>query len=224
MTRDLKTVAAIFASLLLACTANAQVVIEGEIRVPVRSVFTVNTTVTVPDRGSTYLGGVRTASRTRNESTGDRAGIDTRNVALGATAHAWIINLDELDEQIRGGIEPERVAAAKGFAAGIRQYASSPVSTGASRDAAAPGSVRRVSGDTNKLVQLEASNLQELEAEPLREAQAADLIKRGDDAETRGKLKVAQIYFQSAARLTPAPSAIVARQRLQSLSTKLARL
>ena len=224
MTRYLKTTAAIFASLLLASTAVAQVVIEGELRIPVRSVFTVNTTVTVPDRGFTYLGGVRTASSTRNESTGERAGIESRNVAQGATAHAWIINLDELDEQIRGGGETERVAAAKGFAAGIRQYASSPVSNGVSRDTAASGSVRRLSGDTTKLVQQEASKSQDLEAGSFREAQAADLIKRGDDAETRGKLKVAQIYFQSAARLTPTPSAKLARQRLQSLNTKLARL
>ena len=223
MLRVLKTAAAIFASWLVTSTAAAQVTIEGEIRVPVRTVFTVNTTVTVPDRGYTYLGGVRTASTSRRESTLEWPSVESRTAALGATAHAWIINLDELDEQIRGGVEMENTTAAKGFGAGIRHYASAPVSAGAGREAA-PGSVRRESAGANKLTQHDAGTAQPSEAESALEAQAADLIKRGEDAEARGKLKLAQIYFQTASSLTSAPSAKVARQRLQSLSTKLARL
>ena len=225
MPRELKTAAAvILASSLVAGTAAAQVVIEGEIRVPVQSVFTVNTTVTVPDRGHTYLGGVRSASSSRNESTGERPRIDSRVVSQGAAAHVRIINLDEMDEQMRGGTGTESAVVARGFAAGIRQYASAPTSGSKSRDVAAPRTVRREPGDANKLVQDDAAKSQESEAQSLREAQAADLLKRGEDAEARGKLKVAQIYFQTAARLAPAPSAKIAQQRIQSLSTKLAGL
>src|SRR3990172_5306414 len=55
---------------LTAHSAWAQSGVESQILVPRQSVFSVNTTVSVPDRGGNSLGGFRGSSRWRSESWG----------------------------------------------------------------------------------------------------------------------------------------------------------
>ena len=56
----------------------------------------------------------------------------------------------------------------------------------------------------------------------LNEPRAADMLERGKKAQARGKLKVARLFYQTAARLSPAPSANLAQTRLLTLQAKLA--
>ena len=117
------------AALLAAGIARGQQQVPGglpatTVQLPSFSIFSVNTTVSVPDRGGMYLGGVnraRDGSRTRG--LGNRA-IGSDRAANGVQVLATIHDMDELDRAVlakaaakRGALDPAvaqaRTAAAR---------------------------------------------------------------------------------------------------------------
>ncbi|MFN0196915.1 MAG: hypothetical protein ACKVT0_09215 [Planctomycetaceae bacterium] len=73
---------------------------EVAIQQPVVSNFSVNTTVSVPDRGGIYLGGVGQAGNSRKSFGFSRPGTSTGTFTQGssASAHVWIHDLDAMDQ------------------------------------------------------------------------------------------------------------------------------
>ena len=229
MSKGIRTVPIIvlmFAAGFCTDVAVAQVAVEAELRVPVQSVFSVNTSVVVPDRGGTYLGGVRSARTFRNEATGGGRGLEQNRAALDAQARVWIIDLNEQEEGLAARAGPaKQQPEAKGFAAGIRQYASGPAASVAkAKHAPVPNAAAGTISVARRSSAAEADWAGSVDDESVAESRATDLFAHGQVAEARGKLNIAQIYFRSAARLAPAPSAKLAQERLRSLDTKLAGL
>jgi hypothetical protein len=85
------------------------------VQLPSRQVFSVNTSVLVPDRGGAYLGGVRRSSQgvtqrgpLRNRSLGGATS------AGGASVHATVIDLRELDRLVLAEGAARRAARESG--------------------------------------------------------------------------------------------------------------
>lgn len=101
-------------TLILVPHANAQ--LTTTVQLPTFRVFSVNTTVSVPDRGSVYLGGVnRTAEGSTRRgvpllpNTNRSFGKETST--SGVRASAYIHDLDEMDRQIRGSVASSSVSS-----------------------------------------------------------------------------------------------------------------
>lgn len=202
----------ILVSSFLARSASAQAVIQGEIVVPTISVFNVATTVSVPDRGGISLGGYRSASTTRTESFPRLGrGLSSRMSASDASARVWIHDFQEMEESLGKGTPYATSPPATGFAARVQQYASIRPD-------------RKPETTQEKAVQEEPTTAKTSRDELLaaKIEHAADLLKRGQDAESRGKLNVAKLYFKSVVSLGSTPSARTAKERLSSLETKIA--
>lgn len=100
--------------LWLAPSAESQV----SVQLPRQSVFSVGTTVSVPDRGGVFLGGVSRAASSRSSygigplRSGSSVGFERSH--SGASAHVYIHDLDEMDRMLlntpidRGVAETER--------------------------------------------------------------------------------------------------------------------
>jgi tetratricopeptide (TPR) repeat protein len=104
--------------------ALGQVVVQSEIVVPRRSVFTLGTSISVPDRGEAALGGVRSSSDLRSEfRPGWGRGIARSAMAQDASVRVEISDVREIDDMLGlNGAQAE--AGPTGFAASLRQYAS----------------------------------------------------------------------------------------------------
>jgi hypothetical protein len=182
-----------------ATAAEAQVVVRNEIVVPQQNVFTIGTTISVPDRGGAVVGGFHSGSRTSTRGLGRGVGVAGHTAAGAAGAQVWIHDFDQLERP------PALAAGADGsssFRRGLHRYAADPIRV---RESGAE------QPEQNRGLDAAA-----------RDAQAADLLRRGLDAEARGKPKIALIYFRSAASINSAPSALSARERLMALELKLA--
>lgn len=200
----------ILASSLLPRSASAQAVAQGEIVVPVISVFNVATTVSVPDRGGMYLGGHRSASTTRTETFPRLSrGLSSRMSASDASVHVWIHDFQEMEEALGKGTEYASGPPPTGFARRVQQYASAR-----SVNRPEPGIVKESPTPPKP-------SRDELLA--AKTEHAANMFKRGQDAESRGKLNVAKLYYKSVVSLGSTPSARPAQERLTALDqTKLA--
>ncbi|MEO1617336.1 MAG: hypothetical protein AAFV88_15910 [Planctomycetota bacterium] len=98
---------AVLAFGLLACeTASAQTVVQ----LPSFRSFSYSGSVLVPDRGATYLGGVRRSASSQTRRNGFGRGFGFGQSAGGATAHVTIIDNKAIDAHIRGlsslGVSP----------------------------------------------------------------------------------------------------------------------
>ncbi len=81
------------------------------VQLPSFSFFTYRGTVVVPDSGGAYLGGVkRYASGTTRRGRGLGHGIGAGLGSSGASIHATIIDLNEMDQQILGGTPQQFLA------------------------------------------------------------------------------------------------------------------
>lgn len=225
------TVVAAFAT-----DACAQGTAQAEVVVPTINVFSVGTTVSVPDRGGTLLGGLNSAAERRAEGPGGGRGFASSRRSGNATVNVWIHDLHEQDEMI----ESRRDVASKpasGFAAGLQSYASSRASGGSAKSSVtASAATSNSSGASSENGSVASSgNFAKADAAKAdratglaldkdgRESQAADYLNRGDDAASRVKTTVAKLYFQMAAKLGPAPSAAEASKRLLALEVQVAK-
>jgi type II secretory pathway component GspD/PulD (secretin) len=189
MTRVLVSTAAALLVAFLAQDALAQAV-----QLPSFHYFTVSTTVSVPDRGAAYLGGVSRAASGRVSRgvplLGKAPGLGRlgRNDAIGSSigtsgvsVSATIIDHRELDEAVLAEARARRGGAPLTEA----------VSDAPPRDrlpAAAP--VASVA-DIRRQNEIEDDAQQQ---------EALALVAKGRQAEAAGKLSVARVYYEMAAR------------------------
>ena len=175
------------------------------VQLPTFTTFSVSTTVSVPDRGGVYLGGVK-RSRTSSVSRGvpllgkapgigrlfgDRA-LARESSASGALVTATIIDHRELDAAVLAE------AARRGGDAGewaVRRRASELTRHIARRDL--PRSATRTAGSTASLDDIRnRADTERLE----RNREGQDFLEKARRADEAGKVAVARIYYQMAAR------------------------
>ena len=134
----------ILADSFSAAQAFAQAVPRAEIVVPQVSIFTASTTVSVPDRGYTSLGGFRGASERSSEfGPGWGRGFSGSRLAIDSGVRVWIHDFNELEPKASSG-GSDSGQPPIGFAARIRQYASNRTSDEKSAESAAAKKPARI--------------------------------------------------------------------------------
>ena len=205
---SLATVSIAVMAFFAVASANAQVV-----QLPTFRFFSLSTTVSVPDRGSAYLGGVSRSAMSRSEqgvpiaghvpfagrAFGNRA-IAGRTEMGGASVSAYIHDFESMDEEVLGqtAVASRRPASATKIRAGnpnvvARSAAPLPRSlpTGQSLDVAGRTSVaelRRQQQLHEQVSQAESHDASRQNFERARELAAS------------GKAGLARVYLQQAAK------------------------
>jgi len=164
---------------------NPQPPVPTTVQLPSFHVFTVQTTVSVPDRGGMVLGGIdRGADGRVTRGLGplaNRGGGSSRG-ASGVSATATIIDSRELDAAVlaaAAGGKSAEIAAAKAaeLSRSVARSVSSPL----------PGSVAAI-------------RAQNAAAAEQRNAELAALLGKAQQAEADGKLDLAKVYYGMVAR------------------------
>ena len=203
------------------------------VQLPTFSNFSVNTTVTVPDRGSAYLGGINRAASGRNEF-----GVPLlpfrpfRNVGIGrelSASNMWVTatihDLDAMDRYLRGLPTAARLpplGQSRVAAPGKTLRAGDPGRGASWRVSPVP---HAAGGPPMSVAQARAQRLRQQDT---RAREAADFFQRGRKAEETGKIGVAKIYYQMAARRAAGELKAQIAQRLEAIgraqtSAKIAR-
>jgi hypothetical protein len=172
------------------------------VQLPTYSTFGATTTVTVPDRGSAFLGGVSRAATGRNEfgvpllpfRPFTNRGIGMERSAANMHVTAYIHDFDAMDEYLLS--QPTRR-----FPYGVQPrtaYGAQPRATDVVRRPAPTLEPAAPSGPASMSVaDLRAKHLQDQQT---RAEDALRFFERGKKAEAAGKQNVARIYYQMAAR------------------------
>jgi hypothetical protein len=81
---------------------------QQTVQQPVMGVTSVNTTVSVPDRGTTFMGGVSSAESGRSQYGPLRSGTSTgySRQSTSISTHVYIIDLNEMDQAILNSTSP----------------------------------------------------------------------------------------------------------------------
>jgi hypothetical protein len=178
------------------------------VQLPTYSFFSVNTTVTVPDRGSAALGGVNRAAEGRNEFGTPllpfrpfrNVGIGRETSASGMWVTATIHDFDAMDRYLLSAPSqstvswPPPLGRSQVAASGHALLPRDP-GYGASWRLSVPSTAG--SGPTTSVAQARAQRERQQVA---RAPEAVDFYERGQKAEAAGKTGVAKIYYQMAAR------------------------
>jgi hypothetical protein len=187
------------------------------VQLPTFRFFTVQTSVSVPDGGGTYLGGMKSArdsSLTRGFGPLRNRGIGSDRGAAGMSVHATIIDLKEMDDAIlaeaaagkpgAAAFDPEAARAellsrhvGKTYASVAKSPASAPL--------------------TGSVAAIRAQNAAAAEA---RVAEAAQYFAKAQTAETEGKPAVAKYYYQLVARRDRGPLQEQALARIVAIDEK----
>ncbi len=173
------------------------------VQLPTYSYFTTRTTVSVPDRGSVYLGGVKRAATGRNEfgaplmPFGNRS-IGAERSASSARVSVYIHDFEPMDEYLLSQPVTRASQPAVARRPAARPRAELPASTGAIWGERLQTAVERSAGPmAMSVADLRAKHLREQQA---RQREAAGWLERGRQAEAAGKANVARVYYQRAAR------------------------
>ncbi len=102
----LKLFATLFAVQSVSMPLSGKTVLSQTVQLPSQEIFSYSGSVWVPDGGSTFLGGVKSA-RTSSGSRGFSRGYDSSMGNSQAVASVTIIDLEEMDRQILGGTPAE---------------------------------------------------------------------------------------------------------------------
>jgi len=212
---------------LVALTARSAA--AQSVQLPTLSSFRAGTAVSVPDRGSVYIGGINRAADGRKEFGTPLLPLRNRSIGSERSASSmwtsvYIHDFEAMDEAL--------LSQARGSAYGVSQDRSSGPATrtvvgsrevpGSSRTAGTTWQARSTvptSGPMSKSVaELRAERAGELQA---RTDEAERLFERGKTAEAAGKLTVARIYYQQASRRASGPlqEEILAQLRLVAAPT-----
>jgi hypothetical protein len=193
------------------------------VQLPSFSFFSVNTTVSVPDRGGMYLGGVnraRDGSWTRGFGPLANRAIGGDRMAGGASVHATIIDHEELDRATlaaaaakRGPVDP---AAAKAEALARHVGREDKREGEAPAD---PSAVRSPLPDS--VAAIKARNAAAAEE---RSGEAAKFFAQAEQAESDGKPAIAKVYYQMVARRDAGALKQRAEERLAALKDKPAKV
>lgn len=205
------TLAAVLASGALASAQQPATTVQ----LPTFSQFTVRTTVSVPDGGTAFVGGIdRGFESTTTRGLGPLGSRSTSGgrSTSGATVSATIIDHTELDRAVLAAAAAGRSSTDSTAAKAQEIKAALPVnnvaakSRGASRDhLALPGSVAAIRHSQH------ADDQQ-------RAAEIAGDWQRAREAEAAGKLAVAKVYYQLVARSGQKDLQQQAAARLAALS------
>lgn len=170
------------------------------VQLPSFSYFSVDTTVSAPDRGGMSLGGVR---RSSTGSTAFGPGFGPRSRAFGrqasastVTVHAAVHDFDAMDQQL--------LEQAK------RSYARSKSARPAGRSASSSAE----SAPTGSLAEARRQRAADVDAE---QKQVLDYMTQAERANARGKPQVAKVLYQMAERRASGELKAKARQKLAAL-------
>jgi hypothetical protein len=167
------------------------------VQLPRCSYFTVKTTVSVPDRGSAYLGGVNRAASGVNQfgaplvPFGNRAAGSERS-ASNAWVSATIHDFEAMDRYL---LSQPTASYPNGLLSSTPSRAGKGAGAAMARDVAAECPAASVA-------ELRARRLEEAEA---RGKEFREFFDGGRAAEAAGKANVAKIYYQMAARRADGP-------------------
>jgi hypothetical protein len=184
-------------ALVMAASAAAQ---QVTVQLPSQQVFSVGTTVTVPDRGEALLGGVSRASTGSNNrgtpllgkipGTGPlfrSRGIGQSMGASNVSVRATIIDQQEMDEAVLAEAAARRGATGDSLTA--RQSAFLSHNMGGPLATEAPAT---------RIVHFTPTPALPARENP--EAEGKELLQRGQQAEADGKISAARIFYRMAAR------------------------
>ena len=169
------------------------------VQLPTFRFFSVNTTVSVPDKGAAYLAGISRAS----DGSAARGVGPLRSRATGSarsasmmSVHATIIDHGELDRAVLAEARRHREASAADPSLAIAKFLSSHIARQAqpSPESQTEGAGSRPIGslaDVRGQVALQAQQ---------RDAEAAAWLAKAENLEVEGKANVAKIYYQMVAR------------------------
>ena len=194
------------AALILACNS----ALAQTVQLPTLQTFSVNTSVLVPDRGQTYLGGItraRSGSSTRglpgisgvpfaNRLTKNR-GLALERSATSAYVTATIIDHAELDRQVRA--RATRPSALTEHQVSVQQRADF-LAKHLARPATDPPSDVALTKQLAVHNELDRIRKQNELAESNRKANAMRYIAKGKAAEKAGKRSLARTYYKMAAK------------------------
>lgn len=185
------------------------------VQLPTFRFFTVQTTVSVPDSGGAYLGGIKRArdgSVNRGFGPLRNRGVGMERGAAGMHVKATIIDNQELDEAVlaaaaakRGGFDP---AAAKAHAL-TRNVGRSGIGAQSQQSEPAFESVAAI-------------RARNAAAAAARQSEAEQYFVKAEEAESAGKPAVARIYYQMVARREAGSLTELAKSRLAALGSKSA--
>jgi hypothetical protein len=177
----LAALAVCFVSHLTAYAQVQQPQAPTTVQLPTFSFFTVQTTVSVPDSGGTYLGGIKRAadgSRTRGFGPLKNRGLGSTRGASRVSVHAQIIDQHEMDQAVLAQAAAKRAGAA-GQAGAIQV---GQAGNGADFDSVAVIREQNIAAAAQKA------------------REAAEYLAKAKQAEAEGKLGVAKIYYQMVVR------------------------
>ena len=172
------------------------------VQLPTFHVFTVQTTVSVPDRGGMTLGGISRGAdgRVVLGPLGNRSGGSSRG-ASGVSATATIIDNHEIDEAI--------LASGGKKAADALSVKAAPIAAHVKTSAASPAA-----GSVAAIRQQNAGK------EVARNAGLADLYANAQKAEVGGKVSLARAYYGMVARQASGELKLRAEGRLAALAAE----
>lgn len=177
------------------------------VQLPTFNFFTVTTTVSVPDRGGTSLGGIKRSSDGRNEFGAPLSPLGNRSIgserqAANMSVHVTIHNLDELDQDILARAEFVNTVPAE-----LEKIKRLAAAGNSSAGQAAAG-----------LDTIRAQLAQEKLAE---QREALGIFEKGLAAEGEGKYKVARIYYQMALRRAQGELKDLVERRLSLVNARI---
>jgi len=194
--------AVFFGSHLMAHAQVQQPQAPTTVQLPTFSFFTVQTTVSVPDSGGAYLGGLGRAadgSRTRGFGPLKNRGLGSTRGASGMSVHAQIIDQHEMDQAILAEAAAKRGNSAAGLA-------------GAAGEGSRGEAFESVAVIREQNIAAAAQNVRE----------AAAYLAKARQAEAEGKLSVAKIYYQMVVRRDAGSLKEQAQGRLAAIGVKAA--
>ena len=207
------------------------------VQLPTFSFFNTNTTVTVPDRGSVYLGGVNRAATGRNEFGAPLLPFRNRSIGMERSASSawvsvWVHDFEAMDQYLLSQPTAFRAAQAANSRPLVPRVASRQPPVAASLPVAGDTWAARSNAAQQGPAGPTGMSLAELRAKHQREEQsrseeAQKWFERGQGAEAAGKPKVARVYYQMALRRAAGPLQAQIAARLDALdgsskSSKLA--
>ena len=185
------------------------------VQLPTYSFFNANTTVTVPDRGSVYLGGVNRAATGRNEFGAPLLPFRNRSIGMERSASnawvsVWVHDFEAMDEYLLSQPTAFRAAQAAESRAVTAPVAHAQPPIASSTPGARETWNRRLDAAQQGSAGPTAMSLAELRAKHQREEQsrseeAQKWFERAQGAESAGKRNVARVYYQMAARRATGP-------------------
>ncbi len=187
------------------------------VQLPTFSHFSVGTTVSIPDRGSTLMGGV---NRSASGSSSYRSPLlpfrPFKNSAIGSSqsassvrASAWIHDFQAMDEYLLNQA-PRTVRADNGIQ---QPFVANRAPLEAKPWAATDGQL-----PAGPLLTVEAEQQRREAKAETRATEAQTFYVRGQEAEAAGKANVARIYYQMAVRRATGDFQGEVLGRLRSLS------